>query len=144
MGGTAPGVCNVDGCPAVCPDMERTRPDGVGLSEAAAQLGITSEALRKRIARGSVQATRWRGRWFVQVSGRESGRVSSQSPDASGRVSGEVVRLRDEVLWLREELGRRDRQVEQLHTLLAQAQRVLPAPVAEVSQTVRRRWWRFW
>jgi hypothetical protein len=195
------------------------------LVEAAGYLGLTTEALRKRIQRGSAPGYKRDGQWFAtlpespapvpdspaQTAGQTedtSGHASSQAPEtashapgqppeASSHVAGQVTeanghaappdaaasagefrRLEELVALLREELAERRRElheeqearrreVQQLHTLLAQAQqRALPAPrawapgavdgpagsppvkdmaVAGASAPVDRRpWWRFW
>jgi len=90
----------------------------------------------------------------------DAGRATGQ--DATR--DGELRRLEEHVALLREEVDARRREVQQLHTLLAQAQQLaLPPPVdrpeihrasqagqdttgaesqAEASQ--RRPWWQFW
>jgi hypothetical protein len=195
------------------------------LVEAAGRLGLTTEALRKRIQRGSAPGYKRDGQWFASVSeapapgsdelpsapeqtvgvarrvaGQDpetsshaagqamgaAGHVAGQAAAANGAaaapdaaaVVGEVRRLEELVVFLQEELAERRREfheeqearrreVQQLHTLLAQAQqRALPAPEAWAPGTVngaadpppaedaavadtptsegRRPWWRFW
>jgi hypothetical protein len=196
------------------------------LVEAAGVLRVTTEALRKRIQRGTAPGYKRDGQWFaslpevtapvsdmsVKASGQATdvaGHVAGQGPEASSRASGqatdvagratdlngvaaghdaaaavgEVRRLEELVVFLRDELAERRREfheeqearrreVQQLHTLLAQAQqRALPAPEAWVPGAengivaptpaeeppgeevavagapmapARRPWWRFW
>jgi len=172
------------------------------LLDAAERMGLTIEALRKRIQRGSVPGHKREGQWYAvlppqgerpdaarKVAGQASdatshdGRSDQPRPDApetapSGQtVQGpgsdqtppsEAVALRDEVAFLRGELEARRREVQQLHTLLAQAQQLaLPAPVDRLdarpdnrpgrpdtwqdteqerpdAPLKRRVWWKFW
>jgi len=103
------------------------------------------------------------GTWAVDAAygaGRAAGRAAGQ--DAAR--DGELRRLEEQVALLREEVDVRRREVQQLHTLLAQAQQLaLPPPAAspELHQErqgaqgasgaeshaearQRRAWWKFW
>jgi len=129
-----------------------TPPSGVSLDEAAAQLGISRDAVRLRIRRGSLNATRVNGRWVVDLNGRD-GDVVRTLPVANDRVrplvEAELAQLRLERDHARELLTRveaeQERTVKQLDTLaeevrqaaveraelrrlLAEAIRSLPAP----------------
>jgi hypothetical protein len=173
---------------------DRTRPDALPAHEAARRLGITTEAIRKRIARGSLEGWRRGRRWFVvipDVTGPEDetprpdatahpapavrsrpdtppdatahDRTPNESQPDQGTDGGELALLREVVGVLRDELEARRREVQQLHTLLAQAQArigALPAPtepsgpLEDASPLAdpdpvppaadRRPWWRFW
>ena len=195
-------------------DRTRPRPDGdqppvqtppgweVPLVDAATRLGLTTEALRKRVQRGSVPGHKRDGQWYAVLPPQgerpaTAGQVAGQDPAATshdGRsdqprldapeaaVAGqtvqgldtdqpppsEAVALRDEVAFLRGELEARRREVQQLHTLLAQAQQLaLPPPVDRLdarpnnrpgrpdtwpdteqerpdATPPRRSWWKFW
>jgi len=90
----------------------------------------------------------------------DAGRAAGQ--DASR--DGELRRLEEQVALLREEVDVRRREVQQLHTLLAQAQQLaLPPPMdrpelhqesqagqdttgagKQAESRQRRAWWRFW
>jgi hypothetical protein len=50
----------------------------------------------------------------------------------------ELQTVRDVMELLKEELASKNKQIEQLHVLLQQAQAALPAPRDS------RSWWRFW
>ena len=53
--------------------------------------------------------------------------------------TGELQALRDRVAAQDRELEAKNKQIEQLHILLQQAQSALPSP-----QSIQRHWWRFW
>ena len=93
----------------------------------------------------------------------DAGRDTPDTGRDTGR-DGEVRRLEEQVALLHEEVTVRRREVQQLHTLLAQAQQLaLPAPAAPVDRPAtrqnsqdehqgdrpdatpqRRSWWKFW
>ena len=125
-------------------------------AEAAVQLGISHEALRKRITRGRVRALRRGGQWFVNLNHnghQPDTRDASDSPDTvrtrprpsvqsnssaiaeTRRLEELVAAQRDELRFLREQLQgeqeARRREVSELHILLqrAQASGALPAGV---------------
>jgi hypothetical protein len=173
---------------------DRTRQDALPAHEAARRLGITTEAIRKRIARGSLEGWRRGRRWFVVIPDDAGPADETPRPDATAHPTSDVrsrpdtppdatahdrtpdggpagqsgdreelALLREVVGVLRDELEARRREVQQLHTLLAQAQTrisALPAPidatefVPEAAPTAepapapppadRRPWWRFW
>jgi len=161
--------------------------DGASVREAARLLGISTAAVRKRIRRGTLPALKVGEQWYVVREGLDAGSPAGQdaaqdtsgtrplpaaydagrdTPDA-GRAAGrdgEIRRLEEQVALLHEEVAVRRREVQQLHTLLAQAQQLaLPPPAAspEINPTGRhgdrdaeleheaanqqqRPWWRFW
>jgi len=93
----------------------------------------------------------------------DAGRDTPDAGRAAGR-DGEVRRLEEQVALLHEEVAVRRREVQQLHTLLAQAQQLaLPPPAAspetqqeshtgqrnaelerEAVRQERRPWWKLW
>ena len=176
--------------------------DELPLLDAAERMGLTTEALRKRIQRGSVPGHKRAGQWYAvlppqgerldvarQVAGQNPDTTSHdgssdqprpdtpetavagqtvQGPDSDQTPPSAAVALRDEVAFLRGELEARRREVQQLHTLLAQAQQLaLPPPVDRLdarpdtrpgrpdtwqdteqerpdATPQRRSWWKFW
>ncbi len=71
----------------------------VGITEAAKTLGISKDAVRKRIARGTLQADKDEtGRWMVDL----------PEDEDTGQTSEVVQILREEVAFLRRELERKD------------------------------------
>ena len=125
------------------------------LIEAGAALGISPDAVRMRIKRGSMQGEKdAEGRWLVWVDAeqaaaereaeREPGAAGEREPEREGELSAEALRARIGELERRlEELSEeRDFLRTQLNNLTfaqgmaaqAQAQKALPNPA-------RRSWW---
>lgn len=84
----------------------------VGLDVAAGIMGISKEALRKRIQRGTIEAEKdSAGRWQVRLP--ESDKTDSQdsrtdSKDNGQDMSGRLAAMQDEIIFLRKELERKD------------------------------------
>jgi len=127
----------------------------LSVAEAAARLGLTETALRQRVARRKVSAERVEGRLYVllpDVASDATGHDMSHrmsppsSPQQSPQDGALVAELRGRVAFLEEELTARRREVERLHTLLAQAQQrpALPSGAAAAVQPVpsQASWWR--
>jgi DNA-binding transcriptional MerR regulator len=121
------------------------------LIEAGQALGISPDAVRMRIKRGSMQAEKdAEGRWLVWVDTeqaaaereveREAKQAEEREPEREGELSAEALRARIEALEerigeLKEERDFLRRQVDTL--IFAQgmaAQKALPNPA-------RRSWW---
>jgi len=116
--------------------------DKVDIGTAATRMGITPEAVRKRIARGTLPATKQEGRWYVTL-----GTSNGYHPQDTGQDAGQDTGRNVQDTWqndkdrliqtLTDELEARRREVSELHVLLGQAQAALPAPK-------NRPWWRRW
>jgi glutathione S-transferase len=121
------------------------------LIEAGQVLGISPDAVRMRIKRGSMQAEKdAEGRWLVWVdveqaaaereAEREPGAAGEREPEREGELSAEALQARVAVLEARLEAieSERDFLRKQVDTLIfAQgmaAQKALPNPE-------RRSWW---
>ena len=121
------------------------------LAEAARRLGLPVTAARKRVSRGTLPAVKVDGQWYVDLPAAAPNGVPGVQAD--GLPTGTPVEATQaaEIAFLRSELEARRREVERLHTLLAQAQaRVLP-PATEVTPATsqvapepprRTPWWR--
>jgi transposase-like protein len=124
----------------------------VTVPEAARRLGVTEDTVKRRLRKGELQGER-KARpqgytWMVELPDEESetdstvtGTVSSSGDDTvDHRVSnGEIRRLEEMVSMLQHQLEVREREVQELHVLLQQAQAALPAA------RDNRRWWqRLW
>jgi len=121
--------------------------DRVDIGTAAIRLGITTEAIRKRIARGTLQATKQDGRWNIVLDGVPDGSQDASSTSKGGRPAQDVEdnvqdgRLDDKdrlIQILTDELDARRREIGELHVLLQTTQTALAAAPA------RRPWWRWW
>ncbi len=102
------------------------------LAEAARRLGLPVTAARKRVARGTLPAVKLDGQWYVDIPVSAPTGVPGVQADGlpTGTPASSPVEVTQaaEIAFLRSELEARRREVERLHTLLAQAQaRVLPA-----------------
>ena len=124
------------------------------LIEAGAALGISPDAVRMRIKRGSMQAEKGEdGRWLVWVDTEQAAaeREAEREPDSAGEregerdeLSAEALRARIGILEARLEAveSERDFLRKQVDTLIfaqaMQTQKALPNPE-------RRSWWaRLW
>lgn len=113
------------------------------LDEAAGILGLTKEALRKRIKRGSIVAEKdGSGMWQVILEDADQDGRHDTGQDVSSPV---VQAMQSEIDFLRHELERKD------HIIMALTQKIpqLEAPKEEnqnnqeKDQEKRRRWWPF-
>jgi hypothetical protein len=127
--------------------------------EAAVILGVSPDTLKRRLQRGELKGyqeeTPQGFRWIIELPddpgpSNHSSAAPADAPAAAG--AEETLRelvdvLKDEVSELRqqlqtqaaahqEQLEAKDKQIEQLHVLLQQAQAALPAPKEN------RSWWR--
>lgn len=129
--------------------------DRLPLAEAAQRLGISVTACRKRVARGTLDATKHDGQWYIRLPGGEAtatrnGEDAGSPPESlpGSPPAALLSTLQGEVDWLRSELEARRREVERLHTLLAQAQSRPQLPTAERTEPdppavpKRAPWWR--
>jgi len=116
--------------------------DTMDIGTAAAQMGITTEAVRKRIARGTLRATKQKGRWHI-IPEAKNGHHTQNTVQDTGQDTGRNVQDtwqndNDRLIQtLTDELEARRREISELHVLLGQAQAALPAPK-------NRPWWRRW
>jgi hypothetical protein len=124
----------------------------VTVPEAARRLGVTEDTVKRRLRKGELQGER-KARpqgytWMVGLPDEESetestvtGTVSPPDDDTvNHRVNnGETRRLEEMVTMLQHQLEVREREVQELHVLLQQAQAALSAP------RDNRSWWqRLW
>jgi hypothetical protein len=92
--------------------------------QAAQLLGLSADALRKRIARGTLDGFKSNGRWYVR----------------NINVQNDIIAL------LRQQISVKDEQIRELHSLLANAQQaVLESPAVPLPPpSPRRPWWLIW
>ena len=75
------------------------------VKQAAEALGISSEGVRQRIRRGTLEADKdTDGRVYVWLDGEGGGSERESERD----THGVITRLEDEVAWLRREVERKD------------------------------------
>jgi len=108
-------------------------PESLPLSEAASRLGISVDAVRKKIRRGTITATKRDGRWYVDVPDLDavldaSMPVSSTTVDSDHAASMPPVDdgiSRELVSMLRAELDALHRELSQAATERAELRRLL-------------------
>ena len=123
----------------------------VTIGEAGSILGVSTEALRKRIKRGTLKAHKnGGGQWLVVLDGTEARESTNDGSDGGVHdVTTDILRpsgavedaLRDEVTFLREEISFLHQEVARLDTIiiaLTQNVKLLEAPKWE-QQSVS--WW---
>ena len=134
----------------------------VTMAEAARRLDVTVETVKRRLRRGELQGQkqpRPQGfTWLIEMPEDKGDQDSTPSvtPSDTPTSNAEIHRLEDMISLLQKELDitreelehqrsmyqselvSKNKQIEQLHVLLQQAQAALPAP------RDNRPWWRFW
>ena len=139
--------------------------DRLTVAEAASALGISQDAVRKRIARGTISHDKDEsGRVFVYLAPSETVHKTDQDAaqdDATKTVQDAYIRsLEDQIAFLRRELERKDgillnltERIPQLEapsearespqTLEEEPERAEPhSATVESQETVQRPWWR--
>ena len=124
------------------------------IDEAARVLKISKEAVRKRIKRGSLKGYKDEaGRWIIDLpdTDRTSGQDTRQDEGqaAGGDASAKLVQvLQDEILFLRQELSRKDQilymMAEKLPQLEAPKQETPEKPKETQTEEPEKRWWQVW
>lgn len=119
-------------------DQPTDRPtDHLTLDEAAALLGISREAVRLRIRRGTLAGERAGGVWYVAPVGRSAPDQTTERPtNRPGRGRGRGPAQRDELVdhlqaenaWLRARVEYFERLTEHQAGQLAELRRQLPPP----------------
>jgi predicted ArsR family transcriptional regulator len=126
-----------------------TRPDGIDIADAAVQLGLTPDGVRKRIQRGKIRGYKAGGRWYVQADSlsavldenstpRQADKVdraaesvwTTRQPKAdkqSGAVSRLIEALERENQFLKQELDRRADEILRRDQIIAALAQWLPA-----------------
>ena len=136
------------------------------LTDAARRMGLSSEALKKRLIRGTVPGRKVDGRWMVLVpdvchdvtpdvttrdDGHHDGRhddgvTPSSQPSLRDelieRLHRENVELAGRIGWLMAELEQARREILLLKASVSQGE--MPASQRGAERPPRRPWWRFW
>jgi len=104
------------------------------ISQAADTLGVAQSTIRKRLRSGGLQGQKVKGaggfRWEVFVANSPTVKDDTQDGNHSDHANdGALVDI------LREELTEKNRQISELHRLLAQT---------ALNAAPGRPWWRFW
>ena len=127
----------------------------VSIGEAASILRISTEAVRKRIKRGSLRAHKDKdGQWLVDLDEKVVAEIarertaggngaSENAPDSHGSSSRLEETLEDEVTFLREEIGFLRQEIARLDTIiisLTQNAKMLESPGMR-AESPRMSWW---
>lgn len=105
-------------------------------TQAARALGISLDALRKRIARGTIEAVKEAGHWYVRWPDNQpaADRPTNRPPDQN-HDGKELAAMEARIESLETQLATKDTQIDQLHHLLAQT---------ALNQAPGRPWWKIW
>jgi len=120
------------------PDTPNNRPETVDSTRAAQFLGVTEDAIRKRIARGTLEGYKEDGKWFVRLpdNGQKIDRTGVQNDQTDGK-DGVIAELRDRVASLETQISQKDHQLTEMLIVVRQSQAMLQAAPA-------RPWWKIW
>jgi len=142
--------------------------DRLDIPEAATRLGLSVDAIRKRIQRGSLHAEKLDGRWFVVLPVQGGPRhgldidqdTSRTGPDANGTAgpavrdaTGQAIAALAEAFTKALDAERERSSVaeqaaamwqERARNLEAELQHVLALPAHEEEPERPRRWWLWW
>ena len=122
-----------------------TPPDAedVSLKEAAVRLGVSPDAVRKQLERGTLRGEKRAGRWRVYLESDASQDAAHDAlPDADPTPLGAapdalVTRLESEVAFLRSELAERTEEIRRRdHIIAGLVERVKELPAATASAPV--------
>ena len=110
------------------------------IKEAAQRLRVSEHTIRRRLAKGlitGVQEPTPQGYvWMVDLSDDEAEGDHRVTQEIISRMDDTIAILSDQVKVQQEELTAKNKQIEQLHVLLQQAQSALPAP-----KESQHSWW---
>lgn len=122
------------------------------VAEAADRLGISEDAIRSRIKRGTLQSVRDSGTVYVLLSGDRpaTDETTSQRPTSADDAKDELIAVLREQLAAEREANRENRRL--LLAALERPQRELEAETREdppestegPENQSSRPWWRFW
>src|SRR5215210_7001780 len=104
--------------------------------QAAEALGVTVDAVRGRIKRGTIQHERDGNRVYVILDADESGTGRDQPTDQYGESGALISQLRDENAYLRDENRRKDEIIMQQVMTMRQLSAPAPPEQPEASETV--------
>jgi hypothetical protein len=127
------------------------------MDAAAARLGISREAVRKRLERGTLKGRKINGQWSIELpddadewtdcsddTDSADGHSDTRTDDGRTRTDGNqlAAALRDEVAFLRRELETRDEEIRRRdHIIAGLVQRIpeLPAGASERPESNEKR-----
>jgi len=130
---------------------------GVPIATAAAALGLTPEAVRKRVKRGTLEAYKKGGQWRVILPENRPVSGSAASPESDpvqaialterliAPWAAQVADLQGRVILQAEEMGRLRAELAAAEAKLAERSTIAqPAAPVEPTSTTPRHWWQVW
>jgi len=123
------------------------RPETVDSTRASQFLGITEDAIRKRIARGTLEGYKEDGRWYIRLphslsDSDQNQPDNGQNPPHTDQNEAHVTEaalaideLRARVQSLEAQLGVEDTQIGELHRLMA---------TTALNAAQQKPWWKLW
>lgn len=121
-------------------DADRLTP--VGVADAARALGISPDAVRGRIRRGTLDAEKVGGRWLVYLDRQDTDRPRQ---DTATGDAGELAAMRRYVERLELELDQRNAELRSMHLQVERLSRALPPPAPDADERAAgglAAWWR--
>jgi len=132
--------------PATPDNRPADHPAYMDSTEAAQALGISLDALRKRIARGTIEATKEGGHWYIQGPDNQptADRSPTGQPDnspqaAQDQVDGAelaIATMEARIKSLENQIATKDHQLAEMLIVVRQSQTML--------QAAPRPWWKIW
>jgi len=111
------------------------------IARAAEILGKSPRTILRWIQSGKIPAHKAAGEWRVDISGVMPSDVSddvSSHASVMSEMAAEILDLKDEILTLKAQLTEKDKQISELHVIIARAQ------PKQLSEPGKRPWWMFW
>jgi len=109
------------------------------IDEAATQLGVSRETVRRRIRDGTLAATLVSGRYEIDL----PEEATTTSPDRHTEANDRVVELlHSQVAELRQDKDELRRQIDQLHQEIMQLHQLMGQK--QLESVSRNRWWLPW
>jgi len=105
--------------------------DRIRVADAARVLGVSADAVRARIRRGSLDGVKVGGRWFVALPKRDTDRTKHDTDRMPTGQAAEVETLRRYVARLESELDERNAQLRAQAMMIERLTRALPSPAED-------------
>ena len=107
------------------------------INRAAEILGKSPRTILRWIQSKKIPAHKVDGEWRVDVSGVMPSEQTSHD-SVTSEMAAEILDLKEEITLLKSQLTEKDKQISELHVILARTQpKQLPEPG-------KRPWWQFW
>ena len=108
---------------------------GQPLDKAAEILGKSPRTILRWIHAGKIPATKVDGEWQVDVDTVRTNDKTRHGSDVMEELHSEIADLKDEILTLKAQLTEKDKQISELHVIIARTQ------PPQLEGPGHRRWW---